>query len=60
MARVALSYINYIPRGDGTYVDFKILSEQEKAEVRNKITTRMMETLGYKKVIQEDENVKVR
>ena len=45
--------INYIPRGDGTYVDFNELSEQEKAEVREKITTRLMESLGYKKVVQE-------
>ena len=49
-----LTVINYIPRGDGTYVDFEDLTEQEKAETRDKITTRMMESLGYKKVAQEE------
>ena len=49
-----LTGINYIPRGDGTYVDFNDLSEEEKREVRDKITTRFMESLGYKKVVQKE------
>lgn len=50
---MAITYINYIPQGDGTYVDFETLSEEEKEVVRDKITTRMMETLGYRKVAKK-------
>ena len=51
---IQLTGINYIPRGDGTYVDFNDLSEAEKREVSDKITTRFMESLGYKKVVQKE------
>ena len=52
-----LTGVNYIPRGDGTYVDFNDLSEEEKREVRDKITTRFMESLGYKKVVRKEKVV---
>lgn len=51
-----LTGINYIPltQERTAYIDFNDLSEQEKEEVRDKITTRTMETLGYKKVIPKE------
>ena len=47
---MAITFINYIPTGDGNYIDFEYLSPEEKRKVSDKITTRLMESMGYKKV----------
>ena len=51
-----LTGINYIPLNPEKtkYIDFNDLSEEEKEKVRDKITTRFMESLGYKKVVKEE------
>ncbi len=56
---MALTYINYIPTGDGNYIDFNKLSKEEQEKVSDKITTRLMESMGYRKAARkgiEDES----
>lgn len=45
--KMALTYTNYIPKGDGTYADLNELSEKEQAEARRKITDHLMKAMGY-------------
>ncbi len=49
-----LTYTNYIKQEDGSFVNFNDLSEQDKERVRDKIATKCMASLGYRKVIQKE------
>lgn len=48
---MAITFINYIPTGDGNYIDFEKLSPEEKKKTSDKITTRLMESMGYRKKV---------